>query len=49
MAASEVAGVSTLGVVFCYAVETEAGVKPTTGWKELSRINRHVNVSALFM
>lgn len=39
MASSEVAGVSTLGVVFCYAVETEAGVKPTTGWKELSRIN----------
>lgn len=38
MAASDIAGVSTLGITFGYGVEETAGTKPTT-FKELSRIN----------
>lgn len=45
MGTGNVAGVSTLGVRFCYAPETTAGQKPTTGWKELSRINDIAGIS----
>ena len=34
-----VAGLSTIGVQLGYAVETTAGTRPTTGYKELTRIN----------
>ena len=37
--ASSIPGVSTLGTTFGYAFETAAGTKPTTGWKQLTRIN----------
>lgn len=33
------AGLSSLGVKFGYAVETTAGTKPSTGFTELTRIN----------
>lgn len=45
MAKSYQAGVSTLGIVLCYAPETTAGVKPTTGWTTLHRINEIGDIS----
>lgn len=38
MAAATITGISTVGVVFSYAVETTAGSKPT-GFTKLNRIN----------
>lgn len=38
MASADIAGVSTLGVKFGYAVETTVGTKPTA-FKQLTRIN----------
>lgn len=34
-----VAGLSTLGVTLCYALESKPGERPTSGYKLLTRIN----------
>ena len=36
---ADIAGLSTLGVKLYYALESTAGTRPTTGYKQLTRIN----------
>lgn len=39
------AGISTLGITFGYAPETVSDTKPTTGFKQLNRINSIAGIS----